>query len=105
MLGGGGQTKSILRMYHCRPHTYYILYIEMRDTTPEGGVNSTWLGGVEFFSTPPYGWLDKPPIAYTGCLSMSWKSRSVGMFPIVSKLTAAAGSYTYSLVKRRRSDC
>ena len=54
---GGEQTKPILQMYHCRP-TYYILHCDVRYATSEGGVNSNWLGGVEFFrggSTLPYG--------------------------------------------------
>ena len=53
-------------------------------TTPEGGVNSAWLGGVKFFRRgvlPPLGWLDKPlrltlplgviPCEYPGKLYLS----------------------------------
>jgi len=54
-------------MCHFRP-TYNILYIVMCDinmtTVDNGGVNSVWLGGVEFFRggiTPLYGVASTPP--------------------------------------------
>ena len=65
MLGGGEQTKPILQMYHCRP-MYYILHCDVRYTTSEEGVNSAWLGGVEFLGgySPCGVWLGKP-LTYT----------------------------------------